>query len=85
MDCEPKHIADASPREADRQLSRPDHELASEFILKEYEDLYQNVMHMEKQLFEHLTFYTGLFTGTLAASVAMLGLLSEARNRVRGD
>ena len=45
-----------------------------QFILEEYRDLYQNVMHLENKLFNHLSFYTTLFLGTVTASVAILQL-----------
>jgi hypothetical protein len=45
-----------------------------QFILEEYRDLYQNVMHLENKLFNHLSFYTTLFLGTVTASIAILQL-----------
>lgn len=45
-----------------------------QFLLEEYRDLYQNVMHLENKLFNHLSFYTTLFLGTITASIAILQL-----------
>ena len=45
---------------------------AAQFMLAEYQDLYQNVIHMENSLFSHLSFYTTLFMGIVTASVAIL-------------
>jgi len=47
------------------------------FLLAEYQDLYENVMHIEKELFDHMSFYTGLFTATVAASITFIGLMDK--------
>lgn len=48
--------------------------LISTFLLEEYKDLYQNVIHIEKKLFNHLSFFTTLFLGTMTASIAIFRL-----------
>jgi hypothetical protein len=53
-------------------------EATTKFMLAEYEDLYQNVMHLENKLFAHLSFYTTLFMGVFTASIAILGLVMSA-------
>jgi len=54
--------------------------LSEGFMAAEYQDLYENIMHIENELFSHLSFYTGLFTGTLAASVAIFGLMQNSES-----
>jgi hypothetical protein len=49
----------------------------AEFMLAEYQDLYQNVMHLENKLFSHLSFFTTLFLGIVTASVAVLRLVGD--------
>lgn len=54
----------------------------AEFMIAEHQELCDNVMHLEKELFDHMSFYTGLFTASLAAAAAVLGLsdkLSDPR------
>lgn len=51
-----------------------DSDIAAKFMLAEYQDLYQNVMHVENSLFSHLSFYTTLFMGIVTASIAILQL-----------
>jgi hypothetical protein len=50
----------------------------TEFMLTEYQDLYENVMHLENKLFNHLSFYTTLFMGIVTASVAIYQLVGDA-------
>jgi hypothetical protein len=45
-----------------------------QFLLEEYRDLYQNVMHLENKIFNHLSFYTTVFLGSVTASIAILQL-----------
>mgnify|MGYP001244297830 CR=1 FL=1 len=35
-------------------------ETSVKFMLAEYQDLYQNVIHLENKLFSHLSFFTTL-------------------------
>lgn len=56
-----------------------EHDATTGFMLAEYEDLYQNVMHVEDKLFGHLSFFTTLFTGILTASVAIYGLVGQKK------
>lgn len=44
------------------------------FLLEEYRDLYQNVMHLENKLFNRLSLFTTFFLGILTASVALTQL-----------
>jgi hypothetical protein len=40
------------------------------FVLEEYRDLYQNVMHIETKIFNHLTFFNTIFIGITTATIA---------------
>jgi len=63
-------------------MSNNGHNAATEFMLAEYRDLYENVMHIENKLFNHLTFYTTLFVGLVTTSVAILQLLGGSDGAV---
>ncbi|MDD2942833.1 MAG: hypothetical protein PHC51_07695 [bacterium] len=47
---------------------------STQFMLEEYRDLYENIMHLENKLFNHLSFFTTLFLGIMTASVAVVQL-----------
>ena len=49
----------------------------AEFMLAEYQDLYQNVMHLENKLFNHLSFFTTLLVGIVTASIAIVQLVGK--------
>ena len=51
--------------------------MATEFMLMEYQDLYQNIIHLENKLFHHLSFFTTLFMGIVTASIAIFQLAKE--------
>jgi len=51
---------------------------ASEFLLVEYQNLYQNVMAIERRLFHHLLFCLITFIGIVTASLALYQLLMLA-------
>lgn len=53
-------------------------DVSTEFMLAEYQDLYQNIMHLENKLFSHLSFFTTVFMGIVTASVAILQLGKDA-------
>lgn len=44
---------------------------SSKFMMESYKDLSQNVMHIEGQMFNHMSFFLTLFIGILTASVAV--------------
>lgn len=46
----------------------------TEFMLAEYQDLYQNIMHLENKLFNHLSFFTTLFVGIVTVSITIFRL-----------
>jgi hypothetical protein len=52
-------------------------ELNSEFMMESYKDSSQNVMHIEGQLFNHMSFFLTLFIGTLTAAIAILQLTKQ--------
>jgi hypothetical protein len=59
-------------------LSSEDTQKATaEFMLAEYQDLYQNVIHLENKLFNHLSFFTTLLVGIVTASIAIVQLVGE--------
>ncbi len=47
---------------------------AAGFMLEEYKDCYENIMHLENKLFSHLSLYTTLFLGLVTASNAIVQL-----------
>ena len=51
-----------------------------QFLLEEYRDLYENVMHLENKIFNHLSFYTTVFLATVTASIAILQLTPNDTN-----
>jgi hypothetical protein len=48
-----------------------------DFMIAEYKDFYENVMHLETKLFNHLSYYTTLLLGIVTASVAILKLFED--------
>jgi hypothetical protein len=46
-------------------------------MLAEYQDFYQNVIHLENKLFNHLSFFTTLFVGIVTASIAIFQLVGK--------
>jgi len=55
-----------------------------DFVLEEYKDCYENIMHLENKLFNHLSLYTTLFLGLVAASSAIVQLGSGSTSGVTG-
>jgi len=53
-------------------------DVVTEFMLMEYQDLYQNIIHLENKLFNHLSFFTTLFMGIVTASIAIFQLAKES-------
>lgn len=53
-------------------------------MLAEYQDLYQNVMHLENKLFNHLSFFTTLLIGIVTASIAIVQLTGDRSGPVSG-
>jgi hypothetical protein len=49
----------------------------AEFMIESYRDSTQNVMHIEKELFNHVSFFLTIFIGVLTASIAILQLTRE--------
>jgi len=51
---------------------KPNAEDSSKFMIESYKDLSQNVMHIEGQLFNHMSFFLTLFIGVLTATIAII-------------
>jgi hypothetical protein len=63
-------------------VSKESDDATVKFMLAEYQDLYQNVIHLENKLFSHLSFYTTLFIGIITASIAILRLSENVSSPV---
>lgn len=50
---------------------------SSKFMMESYKDLSQNVMHIEGQMFNHMSFFLTLFIGVLTATIAIIQLTRE--------
>lgn len=57
---------------------------AVEYMLAEYQDLYQNIIHLENNLFNHLSFFTTLLIGIVTASVAIVQLVGDRSGPLSG-
>ena len=57
-------------------------ETSVKFMLAEYQDLYQNVIHLENKLFSHLSFFTTLLLAVVTASIAILRLVGNATSLI---
>ena len=51
---------------------KPSIEDSSKFMMESYKDLSQNVMHIEGQMFNHMSFFLTLFIGVLTATIAII-------------
>jgi hypothetical protein len=51
---------------------KKDNEESLKFLIESYKDLSQNVMHIEGQMFNHMSFFLTLFIGVLTATIAII-------------
>lgn len=63
-------------------ISKIDKGESSRFMLASYNDLSQNVMHIEGQLFTHMSFFLTLFIGVLTAAGAIAQLTKQTNQPV---
>ena len=55
------------------------------FLLEEYGDLYQNMIHVERKLFDHLALFVTLFLGLSSVAVGLYELAVKSESAMPSE